>query len=105
MRERKLATDISKIKKADNGSITTGTTPTGKGRLKEYLNVCPKSNILNDINESMTILKNAKIAEIKGFNDCFINKDAIPPAKSKKIPAKNKITISTFGGMLKWQRK
>jgi len=44
-------------------------------------------------------LKKEKNADTEGFKDPLRNKDAIPPAKSKKMPVKNKITASTFGGI------
>ena len=93
--------DINKMKKADKGSITTGTIPTGNGRLKKNLNVPPVSNILVDTSERNTVLKKEEKADICGFKGSFTNRDAIPPAKSKKTPAKNIATISSFGGILK----
>ena len=38
-------TQINRIKKVDNGSMTTGTMPIGKGRLKENFKVLTVSKI------------------------------------------------------------
>ena len=97
--ERKLMIDINRMKNADNGSMTMATAPIGNGRLKEYFSVSPPNNTLSETKESAAVLKKEKKADTEGFNDPLRNKDAIPPAKSKKMPAKNKITVSTFGGI------
>jgi len=92
-------TDINRIKNADRGSMTIGTTPIGRGRLKENFSVSPPNNTLSETKERIAVLKKEKKADTEGFKDPLRNKDAIPPAKSKKMPVKNKITVSTFGGI------